>query len=513
MSAKMINAYIGWALVVAALSVGTRLASAEEVPKRQPVPGDWVGWALADLVTLPEADRPFVRYVAIPPWGNEQWVPMLSFALNSSVSQASTIVRPDVIANGWMVRVDMRKYSPRKTTIAKTLAVWDGLAKIDPYLHVPKENSRVDVAVIAPTVPQDQAVLLAQLTLSAGAVYRADWLLKMLLDTLDGGQYYEFRQLPLDTDADAKNLTEFDRYLRGRGVFLRATQEAQGERRAAITASDVTGKPRRADFGVSLSGGLWSVTRDIADGGQQAERHPLKNLLDFRDQGREVFVTLPNGMIEYTLFDGQGKLVREAPPELVRDHNVPPPYTARLRPARSCIVCHNIPTADGWREIANDVQTVLRSGRLDVVADVTGNRTREEAIDELASLYALEVDAADGLLGRARRDYGAAVARTIPVGISFPADASLVSSIGKLVKDVLYDYDYQRIDGHRAALELGYTFPGTEKDPLSKVLGPDDPTREIDGVAAYLRAGLRVNRADFELLYQDLLKQSSGVAR
>ena len=127
--------------------------------------------------------------------------------------------------------------------------------------------------------------------------------------------------------------------------------------------------------------------------------------------------------------------------------------------------------------------------------------------------YALEVDAADGLIGRARRDYGAAVARTVPVGIAFQPDVSLVASIGKLVKDVLYDYDYQRIDGRRAALELGYAFPDTAKDPLSLVLGPDDPTREVDGVAAYLRAGLRVNRAEFELLYQDLLKQSSEVAR
>jgi hypothetical protein len=422
-------------------------------------------------------------------------------------------VRPEAIANGWMLRIDLRKYSPKKATIAKTLAVWDGLAKIDPYLHVPKENSRADVAVIAPTVPQDQAVLLAQLTLSAGAVYRADWLLKMLLDTLDGGQYYEFRQLPLETDEDVKTLTEFDRYLRGRGVFIRATQDAQGERRAAITASDVTGKPRRADFGLALSGGLWSVTRDIADGGQQAERHPLKNLIEFKDQGREVFVTMPNGMIEYTLFDGQGKLVREAPPELVRDHNIPPPYTARLRPARSCIVCHNTAPADGWREMSNDVQVLLRSGKLDVVADVANlQQSREEVIDQLASLYALEVDAADGLLGRARRDYNAAVARTIPVGIAFPPDASLVSSVGKLVKDVLYDYDYQRIDGRRAALELGYTLPDAAKDPLSTVLGPDDPTREIDGVAAYLRAGLRVNRADFELLYQDLLRQANGRA-
>ena len=110
-------------------------------------------------------------------------------------------------------------------------------------------------------------------------------------------------------------------------------------------------------------------------------------------------------------------------------------------------------------------------------------------------------------------DYLTNVARTIPVGIAFPPDVSLVASIGKLVKDTLYDYDYQRIDGRRAALELGYAFDDTVKDPLSKVLGPDDPTREVDGIAVYLRSGLRINRADFELLYQDLLKQSSGVPK
>jgi hypothetical protein len=484
-------------------------------PARQPIPPDWVGWALTDLVQQPEVDRPFLRYLAIPPWGDEKWVPLVNFALNSSVSQASTIQRADVIANGWMMRIDLRRFSPRKNTIAKTLATWDSLAKLDPYLHVPKTNSGVDIAVIAPTVPQDQAVLLAQLTLSAGAVYRADWWLSKALDTLDGGVYYEFRQLPTDTDADSKGLTEFDRYLRGRGVFLRATQDAGGERRAALTASDVTAKPRRADFGLGLSGGLWSVTRDIADGGQKAERHPLRNLLDFRDQGREVFVTLPNGMIEYTLFDGNGKLVREAPPELVRDHNVPPPNTARLRPARSCIICHNIPSADGWREFPNDVRTVLDSGRFDVVSDLANlGITREEAINKLAELYALEVDSADGLLSRARRDYSASIARCVPTGINFEPDKSLVAQIGQLTRDVIYRYDYERIDAKQAALELGYVVPKDFKgNPLDFALKPDNPIREIDGVAAYLRAGLKINRADFEVIYQDLLQQSLEVAK
>jgi hypothetical protein len=228
-----------------------------------------------------------------------------------------------------------------------------------------------------------------------------------------------------------------------------------------------------------------------------------------------VFVTLPNGMIEYTLFDGAGKLVREAPPELVRDHNVPPPNTARLRPARSCIICHNIPSADGWREFPNDVQTVLKSGRFDVVSDLANlGITREEAIDKLAELYALDVDSADGLLGRARRDYSAAISRCVPTGINFAADKSLVAQVGQLLRDVLYAYDYERIDGRRAALELGYPIAQDDKrNALDVALGPDDPKREIDGVAAYLRAGLKINRPDFETIYQDLLRQSMEVAK
>ena len=118
--------WLAWVLVIGyAMTFAARAVRSEELPKRQPVPGDWVGWALADLVTLPEADRESIRYLAIPPWGNEQWVPMMSFALNSSVSQARTIVRPDVVANGWMVRVDMRRFVPNPLARIKALAVWD----------------------------------------------------------------------------------------------------------------------------------------------------------------------------------------------------------------------------------------------------------------------------------------------------------------------------------------------------------------------------------------------------
>jgi hypothetical protein len=157
----------------------------------------------------------------------------------------------------------------------------------------------------------------------------------------------------------------------------------------------------------------------------------------------------------------------------------------------------------------------LKSGRFDVVSDLANlGITREEAIDKLAELYALDVDSADGLLGRARRDYSAAISRCVPTGINFAADKSLVAQVGQLLRDVLYAYDYERIDGRRAALELGYVIGADDKrNALDVALGPDNPTREIDGVAAYLRAGLKINRADFEVIYQDLLRQSLEVSK
>ena len=69
---------IAAALVVILLILSfTRLARGADGLERISGPSDWVGWALSDIAQLPEQDRPFVRYLAIPRWGNEKWVPAL----------------------------------------------------------------------------------------------------------------------------------------------------------------------------------------------------------------------------------------------------------------------------------------------------------------------------------------------------------------------------------------------------------------------------------------------------
>lgn len=505
LAVRLVAMAVALVVVLIVLSL-VRVARGAEL-ERLPGPADWTGWAISDLVQLPEVDRPFQRYLAIPNWGNEKWVPALNYGVNTAVSHAQTIHLGTVIANGWMVRYDLRRLSPRAETFAKTVAVWDGLARQDPYLHVPASNIDVGVAIVAPAIPPDHAAVLANLSLSVGAVYRADWFLVKALSTLNGGAYYDFRQVVRKPEKGSA----LDFWLSQRGLFVGTTQAVGGERRAAMFRSGVTGKPRRVDLFPTLAGGLGSITRDIKDGNIEAGSHPLRNLLRFSDDGSEIIVAQPNGMLDYLLADSSGNVVDEAPPDLVRDHSIPPPHTARLQPARSCISCHNQEGEQGWMRVRNDVQAVLKSG-LNVFADFSDlGITREEAVDKLAGFYALDIENADGMLQRGRRDHEQAVLRCCQ-GIAFPPDKSVVAEVGRLVTSIIHDYDYAEITPGRAALELGYRpTPKYQGDLLADVLGPINEAIEVDPVAGFLRVGVAVNRTDFETIYQDLLLQAKNV--
>ena len=499
--------FVAWLLLTACCVIVATAAEPEPKPLEYAAgPHDWTGWALTDLVTLPEAERPFTRYIAIPHWGSDKWVASINYANNTSISHARVIQLGQPIANGWMVRVNLARLVPDRVRLAKTLATWDALAVRDPYLHIPEQNSGAKVAVLAPTIDPEQAKLLAGTTLSVGAVYRADWLMAQLLDTIDGRQYYEFRQVVRKPEKGSA----LDNWLSERGVFLSTTSKVGGERRFAMLTSDVAAyKPRRGDILPTLSGGICSITYDNFDADRDAKKHPIRNLLEFQHDGSEIIAALPNGMLDYLLADGAGNVVDEAPPNLVRDHTIPAPHTARLRPAISCISCHSLEGEDGWRRVRNDVLTAINTGRLNVFADFGDlGLTSEEVVDKLAGLYALDVESADGILARARRDHNNAVAQCSK-GIPLDPDKSPVVQIGQLTTSIIHGYDYQLVTPTIAARELGYRVPdGYEGNPLDAVLGPigeADETREADPIIGFLRIGVPVNRVDFEGVYQDLL--------
>lgn len=486
--------------VVAVLSILLACrAYGQEKPSPVATPREATGWALGDVVTLRSDDRPFARYVWIPPWGTPEWPAAINFAVNTAASHATTIQLAAPVANGWLLRYDLRRLAPQAKQLARLIEVWDGLAVDDPYFHVPAANSKIQAAILAPHLEQPQAVALTGLASSGGAIYRADWLLVKMLSTLEGGRYYDFLQVDRGTP---KTGTQQSEWLATLGVFEKQTQLLSGDQRAGIFRSAVTGKPRRLDvfYGLGRGGNLVSITHDVSDDDVQAEKHPIRNLLNIEQVAHEIIVERPNGLHAFALTNGKGEFVDSAPDNVAADSTIPAPHTRRLQPAISCIRCHG--PHDGWQPFANDVQTILRSG-LDVFTDLAdATSTREQIIDRLAGLYAGDLDAADGPLGRARRNYLAATFRIVGgARLGDPkADKPLssVSHLSALCGSIYQQQRYDLVTPARAALELGY-----QGGTLDDALGPVDTMSSVDPIVGSLRAGLSVNRSDWETVFAD----------
>ncbi len=492
-------------LSLAAFCCGQEKAGPPEPPKQPakielaPSTADAVGWVLGDVTTLPPDERPFYRYTLIPHWGNERWVGALNFTVNSAANHVETQHLGTVLANGWLVRYDLRELADDADELAKLITTWDSLAVQDPYFHVPDTNTQLKIAVIAPHLPQDQAVAAANLTLSPGIVYRADWLITKMLSTLRGGKYYEFRQV----ERKPEKGTALDVWLSKRGVFVSSTNKAGGEKRVAMLRSGVTGRPRRVDFFPALSFGIGSITRDVKEANVKADSHPLRNLLEFVDDGSEIIVSMPCGLLDYLLADGDGNIVDEAPPDLVSDRTVPEPHVTRLQPAISCISCHGIKGDEGWRVVKNDVDTILRGGRLNVFDDVSKTLNRQQVIAKLRGLYGTPIEHADGVLARARRDYSSAV-YIASAGLKFEGD-SIVAAMSQLVTAIVHHYEYDLVEPRTAAMELGFLIPpDAQGDVLDLALGPHNETEAIDPIDGLLRSGLSVNRTDWEAIFADM---------
>lgn len=465
-------------------------------PSQVATPREATGWALGDVVSLRSEDRPFARYVWIPPWGTPEWPAAVNFAVNTAASHATTIQLATPVANGWLLRYDLRRLAPQSKQLARLIEVWDGLAIDDPYFHVPVANSKIQAAILAPHLEQPEAVALTGLSASGGAIYRADWLLVKMLSTLEGGRYYDFLQVDRGTPKTGTQQTE---WLATLGVFERQTQQLSGDQRAGLFRSGVTGRPRRLDvfYGLGRGGNLVSITHDISDDELQAEKHPIRNLLNIEQVAHEIIVERPNGLHAFALTNGKGEFVDSAPDNVASDTTIPAPHTRRLQPAISCIRCHG--PHDGWQPFSNDVQTILRSG-LDVFTDLADKEnSREQIIDRLAGLYAGDLDAPDGPLGRARRNYLAAVFR-ITGGPKLGADRPLspVAHVSALCGSIYQQQRYDLVTPARAALELGY-----DSATLDDALGPVDTTSSVDPVVGSLRAGLSVNRSDWETVFAD----------
>lgn len=474
---------------VLGLLIGMLASAAEPVATAS----EATGWALADIATLSETDRPFQRYVWIPPWSTEDAAAAVDFVVNSSASRSRSLHAGRRIANGWMLAYDLRLLAPAPDDFTEIRSVWDGLAIDDPYFHVPKENSGVRASVLGPHLEQTQAVATAALTLSTGAIYRADWLTVRLSSQINGGVYYRMRGIEKFRGSGGGQAS----YLASRGVFNTTAEKLSADQRAAMFFSNVTGKPRLIEAVPVLvrGGGVAGITHDAADEDiRDPAFHPIRNLLTGgKDRAREILVPLANGLIEYTLFDSNGELQDEVPPNIAHDSTIPPPYSQRLEPMASCVRCHSRDA--GWLHFDNDVLKLIGSD-LDIFSDIGDLKlTREQVVDRLAGLYAGDLDGPDSQMGRARRDYTSAVFRL--TGLS-------AQEVGEEFGDIYRRYAYTRITPQMACEELGVQLRAGDdpKETIARLL-PIQPGSPVDPAIGFLRMGVPINRADWEHVFVD----------
>jgi hypothetical protein len=541
-----------FSLIGANKSPNFNLATAQQVIKEisvGPKPADAIPMAVADITSLQPGDRPFHRYVWIPD-GSKDKYSQVSFTLNAAVSQSANIFVPASVANGTLVRVDLRPLAADDIYLSKLIALWDKMA-VEPYFHVNAKESDVvsipsvagdpsgsvrflvdgqlhfrssngqlfafsngawaskrqqakgnDVSAFGSHLDLNQAVILQSLTQSNAPIVRYDWFIVKALSSLDGGLYYDF----VGVERNPKGKSAQDAWLESLGLSEKFINNLRSDQRAAILRSNVTGRPRRIDVfqgsyvRPSSGSGLVTITHDIGEGDIGADTDPIRNLLELKDKAREVIAERRNGLHIFLLFDNKGNLQNSAPDDVVRDHTIPSPHPARVQSAIGCIRCHG--PFDGLQPFNNDVQKLLKS-YLNIFDDFASKESIPRTLERLAGLYTGDLQK---VIRRGRDDYSDAVFQAT-LGLTVPA-------VSEGVANTYGSYFYDLVDAQKACNELGFIVPKEKAVEYFGMLVPPldiDETgiRPEDPILGALKAGLSVNRFQWELVYADAAFRAS----
>jgi hypothetical protein len=503
-----------------ALLVALALMQAPETPPAIGVEQS-VQLALADLQSLPPAQRPHTRYLWIGlNWGDSPratepaWV-AVTRACNVGLSRSPFGVTPVDFAGGRMIRLDLSQMAISDTQAANLYATYDGLAELDRVYHFARltETDKVFTdakgrkwsgrweTVVHPRLAAGYAELVTQ-TNSPAPLLLAEWAAVKMLTSIDGGRYYHFRGLK---DRNGKPTMKLDEYLRSRGADRAAAGSFGSDERAALIKSGVTGKPRRIDVfrggGVrpSVGTGLVSITHDISDGQTKVANDPIKNLLAFESAASEVILEVANGEHEFTLWNAQGELQDEVPATgdgaIAVDTTAPKGAVPRLQSALSCIRCHG--PHEGWQPFENDVQR-LADGDLSLIADLGAGQKAFEptTLNRLLGLYGGNL--AEPL--RLGRNTLFDVTYRTTGGYDVPRSSEALALVYQA-----YHYPPELVKAADALALLGVPVPaGVEPAKVLQAAVP--PTQGVeDPLMKALHAGVGIQRWQFELLWPSLI--------
>ena len=125
--------------------------------KSLPTPNDAIKMALADANKIDPFNRQYLRYIFIAN-GSQDAMKVMSLALNY-ISRGSVIQRPYPLANGHLLRIDLRQYAPTDKDLADWIKIWEDFA-FDPSFSTLITKDQSDFAIKAVELFPSQEIIV-----------------------------------------------------------------------------------------------------------------------------------------------------------------------------------------------------------------------------------------------------------------------------------------------------------------------------------------------------------------
>jgi hypothetical protein len=479
--------------------------------------------AVADAEQLPPDVRPGVRYLslyAIPPERRAEATRVVSYTLNS-LSRTRAIFQPTEITPT-LLRFSISNFVADGREFAAWSAAWETLVESDPYWHLPTEiaissgpnhpthrapapakAARVKRVAVKPAtidrttaeriavdrttaepitrqritvdggwVGLEDAAKLRSLTLSAGAILRAD---DFVARATTSPAYYAFAGIP-PIEAD---------FLKSLGVDSETIERLRANAGANLIVSGVTQKPRRVIWSQGPLGGVYE-TLDVQQ--VDAQRDPIRRPLSaggasLKFDAGEWFAAAPNGLWRTALYDSKGNRQDSVPDKIAKDTS-DPSANGIVVPMISCIRCH---TESGLRPLRDDQSRLLSTGRVDLrSSDPTVVARVAEFYDEPRLQRQMEFD---------RQTYDLAVSRAT----NGMKPEELAEALARTVRQ----FAYLPVTPSQAAQELGVDAAdlrealATSHDPIVLLLLEGSPVLRGQWESSFAEAATLAGSGSF----------------
>lgn len=273
---------------------------------------------LKDLRALPEADRPFVRYLDLSHLYNGDKKSELEsnrLAMNklfNSLSWKKEIKNAvSVDKTGTLLRFDLRDYK-------WTPQAWEQLAALEPY-GIPSDTPKVKE--------------IAEKTTTQKPLLRGDWVVFSLSrPPLYHSFLYDLQKLPISV-----SISGAQQSLESLLFVDRNANMASGDVvSAGFGKSNVTKSNRIIRRHDTPYGGYW-LSEDF--NGRNNQQNIFEHPLDGSRAGGEYIFSLPNGLHGYLVTDNLGNRLDGAPTDVVVDP-LRLDTDGVVIPGASCMSCH-----------------------------------------------------------------------------------------------------------------------------------------------------------------------------